>query len=187
MKNEANITTQIDLAQGQVATIRQIEANRRNALRSTGPQTDLGKQRSSQNAVRHGLTSETVITPFEDENDYKAFELAITADYEGETAVERELILRLASLLWRLRRASAIETRLFQTKDMSDGMNAQRAHEVEQQIAQCFTRLAKFENGLFELLGRYEVALWRQVRQILFTLDQFKLRKPLHRRRHPYP
>ena len=95
-----------------MTSLRQIEANRRNSLRSTGPKTNNGKQRASQNAVRHGLTAETVITPLEDPEDYKAFEQAVTADYEAETALERELVLRLASLLWRLRRATSIETGL---------------------------------------------------------------------------
>jgi hypothetical protein len=40
------------------------------------------------------------------------FEAAIIADYDAETAVERELVLRLASLFWRIRRATAIETTL---------------------------------------------------------------------------
>jgi hypothetical protein len=48
----------------------------------------------------------------EDTEDYRDFEAAIIADYEARTAVERELVLRLASLLWRLRRATAIETDL---------------------------------------------------------------------------
>ena len=92
----------------------QIEANRRNALRSTGPKTEDGKWRSRRNAVRHGLTAETVIVPLEDTRDYQAFEAAIIADYDARTAVERELVLRLASLLWRIRRATAIETDLLQ-------------------------------------------------------------------------
>src|SRR5215210_573393 len=97
-----------------MTTFRQIEANRRNARRSTGPITAEGKLRSRRNAVRHGLTAETVIATLEDAEDYKAFEAAIIADYDAQTAVERELVLRLASLLWRLRRATAIETRLFE-------------------------------------------------------------------------
>jgi hypothetical protein len=92
----------------------QFVASRRNAPRSTGPKTDEGKQRSRLNAVRHGLTAETVIGSLEDAEDFKAFEATIIADYCAETAVARELVLRLASLLWRLRRATAIETDLFE-------------------------------------------------------------------------
>ena len=97
-----------------MTSFRQIEANRRNACKSTGPITDEGKQRSRCNAVRHGLTAETVIGTLEDAEDYKAFEAAIIADYDAQSAVERELVLRLASLLWRLRRATTMETGLFE-------------------------------------------------------------------------
>src|ERR1700688_4918798 len=79
--------------------IRQIEANRRNALRSTGPITVEGKDRSRRNAIRHGLRAETVVEIVEDVHDYRGFEAAVIADYDARTAVERELVLRLASLL----------------------------------------------------------------------------------------
>ena len=82
-----------------MASFRQIEANRHNAQFSTGPGTDEGKRRSRQNAVRHGLTAETVIDALEDAEDYAAFEMAVTADHDAQSAVERELVLRLASLL----------------------------------------------------------------------------------------
>src|SRR5580765_1561351 len=97
-----------------MTSYRQFQANRRNALKSTGPNTEEGKQKSRRNAVRHGLTAETVIGTLEDAEDYKAFESAVIADYDAKSAVERELILRLASVLWRLRRATAMETGLFQ-------------------------------------------------------------------------
>jgi len=58
------------------------------------------------------LCAETVVEIVEDIDDYRGFEAAIIADYDARTAVERELVLRLASLLWRLRRATAIETDL---------------------------------------------------------------------------
>src|ERR1700688_1711192 len=95
-----------------MTSFRQIEANRRNALKSTGPSTEEGKCRSRRNAIRHGLCAETVIEMVEGAEDYRAFEAAIIADYDAQTAVERELVLRLASLLWRLRRATSIETDL---------------------------------------------------------------------------
>src|SRR5438067_2700139 len=97
-----------------MTSYRQIEANRRNALKSTGPRTEAGKEVSRRNALRHGLTAETVISAMEDAEDYKAFQAAITADYDAQSAVERELVLRLASVLWRLRRATTIETGLFE-------------------------------------------------------------------------
>jgi hypothetical protein len=97
-----------------MTSFRQIRANRRNACKSTGPITEEGKQHSRRNAVRHGLTAETVIGALEDAEDYKAFEAAIIADYDVQSAVERELVLRLASLLWRLRRATTMETGLFE-------------------------------------------------------------------------
>ena len=70
-----------------MSSLRQIEANRRNARLSTGPVTEKGKRRSRQNALRHGLTAETVIDALEDAEDYAAFEMAVTADYDAQSAV----------------------------------------------------------------------------------------------------
>jgi len=97
---------------------------------STGPISEEGKLVSRCNAVRHGLTAETVIGTLEDVEDYRAFEAAIIADYDAQSAVERELVLRLASLLWRLRRATALETGLFEIQ--ADGIRDEG--EIEQQI-----------------------------------------------------
>jgi hypothetical protein len=207
-----------------MASFSQIEANRRNALSSTGPKTKAGKRRSRRNAVRHGLTAETVIEVLEDPEEYKTFELSVTSGFDAQTAVERELVLRLASLLWRLRRATAIETGLLQIQseivresrqvggaqpqphDRSlifrlgggpasiqphrEWDNRRGDHEPPRQqhgddlgcaagsprstnaeIGRCFLRLANLDNGAFDRLSRYETALWRQVGQILFTLD----------------
>jgi len=60
------------------------------------------------------LTAETVVAALEDIEDYQAFEAAVAVDYDARTAVQRELVLRVASLLWRMRRATAIETDLLQ-------------------------------------------------------------------------
>src|SRR6476620_3928445 len=98
-----------------MSSFKQIEANRRNALKSTGPTTPEGKQRSRCNAIRHGLTAETVIAVLENSDDYEAFERTVISDYDAESAVERELVLRLASVLWRLRRATNIESGLFES------------------------------------------------------------------------
>jgi hypothetical protein len=131
-----------------MTSFRQIEANRRNARLSTGPVTEEGKRRSRRNAVRHGLTAETVIDALEDAEDYAAFEMAVTADYDAQSAVERELVLRLASLLWRLRRATAIESGLFkiQARHLLQFRQRHRAHQDRQTIIDTMYRNAVAED-----------------------------------------
>ena len=73
-----------------MTSIRQIEANRRNATQSTGPNTEVGKNRSRRHAVRDGLCAETVVETAEDICDYRGFEAAVIADYDARTAVERD-------------------------------------------------------------------------------------------------
>jgi hypothetical protein len=124
-----------------MTSYRQIEANRRNALKSTGPKSEAGKEVSRCNAVRHALTAETVITALEDAEDYKAFEAAITADYDAQSAVVRELVLRLASVLWRLRRATTMETGLFE-------IQATHLHE-RQEIQQLLPRSQEVSPAVF--------------------------------------
>ena len=98
---------------------KQFEANRQNAQKSTGPRTENGKRRSRRNALRHGLAAETVVEGLENPATYKKFQSAIVSHYEPQSHVEHELVLRLASLLWRLRRATSIETGLFEIQASS--------------------------------------------------------------------
>ncbi len=95
-----------------MTSLKQIKANRRNALQSSGPKTENGKQQSRRNALRHGFTAETVLEPLENPEEYRIFEAAILSEYLPQTPVEQELVRRLASLFWRLRRATSIETGL---------------------------------------------------------------------------
>jgi hypothetical protein len=69
------------------ASFRQIEADRRNARKSTRPITEEGKQRSRCTAVHHGLMAETVIGALENAEDYKAFQATIIADYDAQSTV----------------------------------------------------------------------------------------------------
>jgi hypothetical protein len=183
---------------------RQWQANRLNALKSTGPRTEDGKRASRRNAVRHGLTAETLINRLEDGEDYRGFEAAIIADYDAETAVERELVLRLASLLWRLRRIIAIETDLFQIQaeilrdrrtemTTAHGNLSNQATEVlalaapdrlscngpalsPRELTHCFLRLGNLDSGAFERLARYNAALWKQTAQTLLLLGATRRR-----------
>ena len=188
-----------------MSSLRQKEANRRNALKSTGPITFEGKHRSRCNAIRHGLTSETVVTAFEDVEDYEAFQSSVISDYDAETAVQRELVLRLASVLWRLRRSTLIETGLFETAARPDKQHSQRLRDpagqplmneaddpganetglgMKTDVAHCFLRLADLPSKAHVRLSHYEQALWRQARQLVITLNS--LRHYSRRRNFPF-
>lgn len=97
-----------------MASEKQIVANCRNALKSTGPRTAGGKRRSRRYAFRHGLTAITIVETLETAAEFEKFERQINADYSPHTAVESALVARLASLLWRLRRVVACESGLLQ-------------------------------------------------------------------------
>jgi hypothetical protein len=127
----------------------------------------------------------------------------VTSDFDARTAVERELVLRLAGLLWRLRRATAIETGLLQIHSNIEGAEkqgattsvrqsltatvaavaelmptlsaasdrAQVSQTFNSEIAARFLALSRADDGAFQRLTRYETALWRQLGQLLVTLE----------------
>src|SRR5215471_7562198 len=72
------------------------------------------RRRSRRRAWRDGLADETVVGTLEHVRSYRAFERTLIGSVDPRSAVELALVHRLASLLWRLRRASAIETGLFE-------------------------------------------------------------------------
>src|ERR1700758_3369935 len=119
-----------------MSSSRQTETNCRNARQNTGLVTEEGKKRSRRNALRHGLTAEAIIGALEDAGDYAAFEMAVRADYDAQSAVERELVLRLVSLLWRLRCATGIEAGIFkrQAQQLLQFRERRQRHQERQRI-----------------------------------------------------
>jgi len=72
------------------------------------------RRRSCRRAWRDGHADQTVIKTLEDARSYRAFERTLIGSVDPRSVIELALVHRLASLLWRLRRASAIETGLFE-------------------------------------------------------------------------
>ena len=72
------------------------------------------RSRSRRRAWRDGLADQTVVKTLEDVRSYRAFERALVGSVDPRSLLELALVHRLASLLWRLRRASAVETGLFE-------------------------------------------------------------------------
>jgi hypothetical protein len=77
------------------------------------------RRRSRRRAWRDGLADQTVVNSFEDARSYRAFERTLIGSVDPRSVIELALVHRLASLLWRLRRASAIETGLFEIQGES--------------------------------------------------------------------
>jgi hypothetical protein len=97
------------------------------------------RRRSRQRAWRDGLTDQTVVKSLEDARSYRAFERTLIGSVDPRSTIELALVHRLANLLWRLRRASAIETGLFEIQgelllarrqDLSRGPSQPRTHPI---------------------------------------------------------
>jgi hypothetical protein len=98
-----------------MASIAQIQANRSNAQKSTGPRTPQGKATASQNAVKHGLLAEQVVIHGEDPAEFDLYREGMLAELAPERAVEAMLAERAVSLAWRLRRAERLQNAVFAT------------------------------------------------------------------------
>jgi hypothetical protein len=91
---------------------RRAAANRANSLHSTGPRTESGKQRSSQNALGHGLTARTAVLPTEDPAAYKRHIQQFLDEYKPATPTETQLTQELADTAWRINRIPSLEAEL---------------------------------------------------------------------------
>ncbi len=115
-------------------TQKQLEANRRNATKSTGPRTRAGKALSSRNALKHGLCAEQVLLPDEDEGEYERLGEQLIDDFSPVGALETTLVQTLAADLWRIGRIRKIEV----------GVLAWQLHEIESNRA--YERAESYED-----------------------------------------
>jgi hypothetical protein len=129
-----------------MASEKQINANRRNAQKSTGPRSAEGRATSSQNALRHGLTAKRVIVSGESGEDFTSFyweryQVMNPTDPIAEGLVERIIILE-----WRLRRMYRAEAGLMcavgGAEDVFHGMSKE------------MVALSRYETGIDRALRR---------------------------------
>jgi hypothetical protein len=90
------------------------EASRINGAKSRGPKTPQGKQRSAQNALKHGLPAQKfIVVDGEDQAAFDALHAALIDELAPEGALQTLLASRIARAAWRLERAERIEGELF--------------------------------------------------------------------------
>jgi hypothetical protein len=151
-----------------LTTAAQLEANRRNALRSTGPRTPVGKGRSAMNATRHGFTGRLLVGlqhgPFADDPDeLQEFIQAVLEELRPGSAQERAEALNIAGLYVRRARLVELEALALQLATRTGpsglpGLLAQPTdHDREQAGARALTP------DLFDRLPRYEGHLSREL------------------------
>ena len=92
-----------------MTTDKQRKANRQNAKKSTGPRTEEGKARSSQNGLKHGLLARDAVMAGEDPAEYDRQLQQLEENIFPKNAIEFELVRQIADAEWRLRRLSRIE------------------------------------------------------------------------------
>ena len=114
-----------------MTTLERTEINRENAQHSTGPKSDEGKQKSSQNALRHGLTAQTVVMPGEDQDAYQQHVKSFIDDLQPAGAIEANLVQSLADCSWRLNRIAALESNLLAIIETNGGTRPQSPHQPE--------------------------------------------------------
>jgi hypothetical protein len=147
------------------------EANRRNAALSTGPVTPEGKRRASLNALRHGLTGQTVVLPQDDLAAYQRSCAQFHAELKPQGLLETKAVQTMADTYWRLDRIRAMENNLFalaieeQTPLSSDTV-------ISAALAQA--RSLDDRAGLLARLSLYEQRLNRTLVQAQAQLKQLR-------------
>src|SRR5215217_956813 len=89
------------------------EANRQNALKSTGPKTPEGKAAVRLNALRHGLRSEEILLPGEDGEALTELGQSLRGELQPVGELESLLVDRIIASYWRLRRLGRVEAGIF--------------------------------------------------------------------------
>jgi hypothetical protein len=181
-----------ELGETVLTSPRKVEANRRNAQRSTGPRTALGKSRVSRNAVKHGIFSKNLLTRdadgCEDPREYCQMHAAISEHYQPQGLLEELVVDRIASVTWRLARVPrcergqidrALNAHRFQAGQgrghVADSAELLELHNPADD--KIFDDLLLPSNGELDRLLRYEDAISKQRDRAIAELETLQVRR----------
>jgi hypothetical protein len=112
---------------------KKIEANRANALKSTGPKTARGKSHSRNNALKVGVHAAQGLLPGEDEEAYRDLAAGITSELEPKGMFETMIVDHIIKNFWRLTRLDRAEVELFESEKSSHVSRYLRTLDEQQQ------------------------------------------------------
>ena len=141
----------------------QLEANRQNAQKSTGPRTEEGKKRCRINATRHGLTGQFHAFSYEDKRAFDEHCTNLMADFKPETYREKILAMSIAEDMWRLNRARALENNIFAFGMSGEIADATDVDSAEGHAAACQARVWLADGKNIQLLALYETRIRRNI------------------------
>ena len=95
-----------------MATIKQINANKKNALLSKGPKTDLGKLNSSKNSLKHGLTAKQLVIG-ENLKEFEQYRDQMIEALKPVGILQEQLVFKIIDVGFRLRRIGKIEAGIY--------------------------------------------------------------------------
>src|SRR6267378_324030 len=149
------------------------ERNRANAQHSTGPKTEAGKQRSSLNALRHGLTGHTIVLPTQDLAAYQAFTKRFFDDLKPKGILEEQLVQLLADTSWRLNRIPALENNLL-TLGFTEHAGRINTEHPEVHAALAIAEALREQTKAFSALSMHGQRLSRQFDRTLAQLRELQ-------------
>jgi hypothetical protein len=162
-----------------MATEKQVQANRNNAKKSTGPRTGEGKARASQNALKHGLLANGAVLPGEDPVEFEAQLAALEDAIQPGDALEHELVRQIADAQWRLRRLSRLETAyliaaLDNTRDIEAVRHPRPLHysEEENTLMLGYTLMGRTQT--LANLARYDAHLGRRFERAIQQIARLR-------------
>jgi hypothetical protein len=141
---------------------RKIKANRRNALNSTGPRSELGKRISSKNALTHGLCAKGPVTPWEAMETFNELRAELQAELHPEGSEQLALFEQILTSAWKSRRARWIEHGVTTDLLSQDPKRSARARFFQacESVVE-LDHLARYENELRIALRKAMLKLWR--------------------------
>jgi hypothetical protein len=156
--------------------------NRANSEHSSGPRTASGKQRSSLNALRHGLTGHVVVLPTEDLDAYESHLQRFVYQFQPKGALEDQLVQSLGDTTWRLNRVPAIEA-TFLTLAAEDQLDSIRTNEPQAAGALALAQAFHHQSRALANISIYEQRLARLFDRTLKQLREIQAERREHERR----
>ena len=149
---------------------KQVQTNRRNALKSTGPKTPEGKAAVRHNALKHGLLSQEVLLPGEDEAALKELGEHLRAELQPVGELENLLVDRIIAAHWRLRRLGRVEAGIFAREPYGGVAPGAQSQTDNATLGLTFIRDANVANA-FSKLSHYETTTERSLYKALHELQ----------------